>query len=200
MVQKREEKSKILDPSLDDNTVCQLGGLDGLGVVFENAVGEGCGDGVGSSEVLWARSVEFISEMVRSNGRYERVDKISDVADGMCKVHPGHHARVGQSNRSKGWIENIPSAVRKSNLQTRCRQRLIDLKASGDRLSLSSARRRGGRRELSGHCGACGGKGGYWGAKPGPYLMIPILGPTDVRDGIGRIGDGFLNPARWRIH
>jgi phospholipid-binding lipoprotein MlaA len=38
---------------------------------------------------------------------------------------------------------------------------------------------------------------GYWGAKPGPYFMIPILGPSDVRDGIGKIGDGFLSPLSY---
>ncbi len=38
---------------------------------------------------------------------------------------------------------------------------------------------------------------GYWGAKPGPYLMIPILGPSDVRDGIGKVGDGFLSPLSY---
>jgi phospholipid-binding lipoprotein MlaA len=38
---------------------------------------------------------------------------------------------------------------------------------------------------------------GYWGAKPGPYLMIPILGPSDVRDGIGRVGDIWLSPPHY---
>jgi len=38
---------------------------------------------------------------------------------------------------------------------------------------------------------------GYWGVKSGPYLMIPILGPSDVRDGIGRVGDGFLSPLSY---
>ncbi len=27
---------------------------------------------------------------------------------------------------------------------------------------------------------------GYWGAGPGPYLVLPILGPSSVRDGIGQ--------------
>ena len=27
--------------------------------------------------------------------------------------------------------------------------------------------------------------------------MIPILGPSDVRDGIGRIGDGFMSPLSY---
>lgn len=26
-----------------------------------------------------------------------------------------------------------------------------------------------------------------WGVKPGPYLMLPLLGPTNFRDGIGRV-------------
>jgi len=26
-----------------------------------------------------------------------------------------------------------------------------------------------------------------WGVKPGPYLMLPFLGPTNLRDGIGRV-------------
>jgi phospholipid-binding lipoprotein MlaA len=38
---------------------------------------------------------------------------------------------------------------------------------------------------------------GYWGCKPGPYLMIPFLGPSDVRDGIGKVGDGFLSPLSY---
>lgn len=28
-----------------------------------------------------------------------------------------------------------------------------------------------------------------WGVKPGPYLMLPLLGPTNLRDGFGRITD-----------
>jgi phospholipid-binding lipoprotein MlaA len=38
---------------------------------------------------------------------------------------------------------------------------------------------------------------GYWGAKPGPYFVIPILGPSDVRDGIGRVGDTYLSPLHY---
>ena len=32
----------------------------------------------------------------------------------------------------------------------------------------------------------------YWGAKPGAYLMLPILGPSSVRDTVGRIGDFLM--------
>ena len=34
---------------------------------------------------------------------------------------------------------------------------------------------------------------GYWGAGPGPYLMIPVLGPSSLRDGIGLIPDTMVN-------
>jgi len=37
----------------------------------------------------------------------------------------------------------------------------------------------------------------YHGVPSGPYLVIPFLGPTNVRDGIGQIVDGFLNPIGW---
>jgi len=31
----------------------------------------------------------------------------------------------------------------------------------------------------------------------GPYLVIPIMGPTNVRDGSGKIVDLFMRPASW---
>lgn len=31
---------------------------------------------------------------------------------------------------------------------------------------------------------------GYWGAPPGPYLVLPLFGPSSIRGGIGRVGDG----------
>ncbi len=32
-----------------------------------------------------------------------------------------------------------------------------------------------------------------WGAHPGPYLVVPILGPSTLRDGVGYLGDYGLN-------
>ena len=37
---------------------------------------------------------------------------------------------------------------------------------------------------------------GVWGFGPGPYLVLPFLGPSSVRDGIGRIGDISMDPSR----
>ena len=36
---------------------------------------------------------------------------------------------------------------------------------------------------------------GYYEIPSGPYLVLPILGPSNIRDGFGRIVDLFLNPA-----
>jgi phospholipid-binding lipoprotein MlaA len=35
-----------------------------------------------------------------------------------------------------------------------------------------------------------------WGVSSGPYLVIPIIGPSTVRDAGGRIGDLYANPPR----
>jgi phospholipid-binding lipoprotein MlaA len=36
---------------------------------------------------------------------------------------------------------------------------------------------------------------GRYGAQPGPYLYIPIVGPSNFRDGLGRIVDAFTDPV-----
>jgi phospholipid-binding lipoprotein MlaA len=36
-----------------------------------------------------------------------------------------------------------------------------------------------------------------WGAKSGPYLVLPLTSPTTVRDGTGRILDALMNPISW---
>lgn len=35
---------------------------------------------------------------------------------------------------------------------------------------------------------------GYFGVPAGPYLVLPVFGPSNPRDLIGRTGDGFLDP------
>ena len=36
-----------------------------------------------------------------------------------------------------------------------------------------------------------------WGFEEGPYVMLPLIGPSSVRDTIGTIGDFFFNPVGW---
>jgi phospholipid-binding lipoprotein MlaA len=38
---------------------------------------------------------------------------------------------------------------------------------------------------------------GRWGIPPGPYWMIPLLGPSNPRDAVGRVGDSLLSPFFW---
>jgi phospholipid-binding lipoprotein MlaA len=38
---------------------------------------------------------------------------------------------------------------------------------------------------------------GKWGLKTGPYLVIPFLGPSDVRDAVGRVGDVYSDPRHY---
>ncbi|MHC5352323.1 MlaA family lipoprotein [Metapseudomonas furukawaii] len=41
---------------------------------------------------------------------------------------------------------------------------------------------------------------GYWGVESGPYLVIPFLGPSTVRDAGGKIPDAFLEPYPYIGH
>ena len=38
---------------------------------------------------------------------------------------------------------------------------------------------------------------GKWGSKPGPYLVLPFLGPSTVRDTFGKLGDQFTWPLAY---
>ena len=38
---------------------------------------------------------------------------------------------------------------------------------------------------------------GHWGVADGPYLQIPVLGPSSFRDGVGLFVDVKLDPVGW---
>jgi phospholipid-binding lipoprotein MlaA len=38
---------------------------------------------------------------------------------------------------------------------------------------------------------------GKWGMKPGPYLMVPLLGPSTFRDAFGKVADQFTYPLYY---
>lgn len=40
---------------------------------------------------------------------------------------------------------------------------------------------------------------GVWGAGPGPYLVLPVLAPTTVRDGIGMGVDSLIDPFGYFV-
>ncbi|MBT8764781.1 MlaA family lipoprotein [Metapseudomonas boanensis] len=41
---------------------------------------------------------------------------------------------------------------------------------------------------------------GYWGVSSGPYVVLPLLGPSTVRDAGGKIPDTFASPYRYIDH
>jgi phospholipid-binding lipoprotein MlaA len=38
---------------------------------------------------------------------------------------------------------------------------------------------------------------GVWGISPGPFIVIPVLGPSDCRDAVGFAGDFAMSPLNW---
>lgn len=40
---------------------------------------------------------------------------------------------------------------------------------------------------------------GYWGLATGPYLVWPVLGPSDVRDSFGLVADWYSSPTRYLV-
>lgn len=38
---------------------------------------------------------------------------------------------------------------------------------------------------------------GYWGLPSGPYVVLPLLGPSNVRDGLAKYPDTYTSPYRY---
>jgi phospholipid-binding lipoprotein MlaA len=38
---------------------------------------------------------------------------------------------------------------------------------------------------------------GHWGVHPGPFVELPILGPSDLRDAPARVVDSYTNPRQY---
>ncbi len=38
---------------------------------------------------------------------------------------------------------------------------------------------------------------GYWGVPSGPYLMLPILGPSTLRNSLDTVAEGYANPLNY---
>ena len=36
-----------------------------------------------------------------------------------------------------------------------------------------------------------------WGVDDGPYVMLPLFGPSNVRDTVGKVADSFMNPFTY---
>jgi phospholipid-binding lipoprotein MlaA len=56
-----------------------------------------------------------------------------------------------------------------------------------------------GRTGLPGHNSDFGQTLGRYGVGTGPYIFVPFAGPSDVRDGFGRIVDAIGDPVAWVV-
>lgn len=119
------------------------------------------------------------------------------VATGYKKVTP-NFARVGISNflsnlgEPRNFLNNLLQLKFERSLQSLARftfNSTVGLGGLIDIMSLSNSIPR--QPEDFGQTLA------FWGVKPGPYIYLPILGPSTVRDVIGRVGDTLaLGPRR----
>lgn len=55
------------------------------------------------------------------------------------------------------------------------------------------------RMELPKHREDFGQTLGVWGIGEGYYIVLPLLGPSTVRDTFGLVGDFYTNPTTWAI-
>ena len=53
------------------------------------------------------------------------------------------------------------------------------------------------KNSLPHHSNGFGTTLGRWGFKPGPYLFVPLAGPTTLRDGFGSVADIGLDPLTY---
>ncbi|HUS23595.1 MAG TPA: VacJ family lipoprotein [Candidatus Binatia bacterium] len=115
------------------------------------------------------------------------------VAKGYDKAMPGF-ARTGVSN----FFDNLfyPRTIVNDLLQGKLQQFGEDLarfvvNSTFGVAGLFDVAAAGG---LEAHAEDFGQTLGFWGLGPGWYLMLPLIGPTDNRDLVGRGGDWFTNP------
>ena len=71
------------------------------------------------------------------------------------------------------------------------------------RLALNTTVGFGGIFDVAGHAGHhasnedFGQTLGYWGVEPGPYVVLPLFGPRNVRDSAGLLGDIYMHPVTY---
>lgn len=118
------------------------------------------------------------------------------VARGYVKVMP-RAVRTGVSNFFAN-LETVPTL-----LNDVLQGKLRDAGHDTARLLLNSTLGLGGLLDPASAAGLdrndedFGQTLGKWGVQSGPYLMLPFLGPSTVRDAFGRIPDRFSDPSQY---
>ena len=123
---------------------------------------------------------------------------IRPVAVGYRRVVP-EYGRV----RVRNFLSNLqePRILANNLLQGR----FLDAGHTTMRFFLNSTAGVGGLFDIATPAGIAQRSGDFgqtlhaWGAGPGPYLMLPLLGPSNPRDLVGTVADGFLNPISYLL-
>lgn len=123
---------------------------------------------------------------------------IHPVAKGYNAVLP-KPARTGVTN----VLRNLRSPVNFANQVLQG-----DFGGAGDvlvRTAVNTLVGLGGLFDVAGHEGIpyehedFGQTLGVWGVEHGPYVVVPVIGPSSARDYLGFVVDGFMDPLRWYL-
>lgn len=142
----------------------------------------------------WEPFNERVFEFNRQLDRYI----LKPVAKGYDKVVPDEVQRMIDN-----WFDNLDSFRRMFNS-------LLQAKWDGaarelSRFLLNSTVGVGGLFDIAKHEGIqksredFGQTLGFYGIGQGPYLVLPLMQPLTVRDGIGKAVDGFIDPLAYLL-
>jgi len=146
-------------------------------------------------------------------------DPLEPMNRGVFKFNQGAYDYVLKP-AVKGYRKTVPDVVKTGieNVMTNLKQPIYminallqgDLEATGTiagRFALNSVFGLGGifdlasREEMPKIKRDFGQTLAVWGVKDsGPYIVLPILGPTTLRDGIGMGVDAFADPVDWILY
>jgi phospholipid-binding lipoprotein MlaA len=121
---------------------------------------------------------------------------LKPVAKGYKKVTPDF-VETGVSN----FFDNLftPTVMLSDLMQAKFSAALVDL----GRFTLNTVVGLGGILDPATAAGLdkndedIGQAFGKWGIPAGPYLMLPLLGPSNIRDGIAGIGEIYTDPVHY---
>jgi phospholipid-binding lipoprotein MlaA len=121
---------------------------------------------------------------------------IKPLAQGYQKVIP----EEGR-NALRHFLDNLNEPIVLAN--TLLQGRFKDARTTGCRFIVNSTAGIGGLADVASHhhlpkqIGDLGQTFWAWGFSEGPYLMLPLFGPSNPRDGIGMGADVYLDPFRY---
>lgn len=134
--------------------------------------------------------------------------RMYSVSNGLDRaiVGPITHAYMGATptvfrNRVSAFVYNLGEPRTVVNDVLQARPALAGRAVA--RLAINTTIGLGGLFDVASRMGVAGSQAdfgqtlGRYGVRTGPYLFIPILGPSNVRDGMGAVIDAVSDPVAW---